>query len=112
MAATLDGSSLTFTRTCDLAYNKFAGYISGSGNYVSFFIPLNVKATNSVSFAYSNVVVYTSNGALDVTNIDTTTDPIIIICDLGVAVELKFKSTQSANRAVTVGIGTGSISIT
>ena len=79
-----------------------AAYITGSGNYIGLFIPMEVDTSKTYTVSISSGRAYMPDSMVEYnnTNFDTaycsvTNSPI------GLAVELKFRSTKTANRGAT-----------
>ena len=79
----------------------FAGYITGSGNYIDFFIPCDYdSAITSVSIsinANSNFVAYMSTTYYNAGGMSLANSSVQK-CKNGLLIEIKFTSTQTANR--------------
>lgn len=78
-----------------------AGYNTGSGNYVSAFIPINTNGkTITAVTATADTVVFTPSGRVPFSNA-----PVISVTSVfrnGVLVEITYPSTQTANVCASV----------
>ena len=90
-------------------FHIFAGYITGSGNYIDIFIPYNVDNINDVSSVTlgSSAVAYTPNDSLTMNN---ATAVSCAKCIGGVFAEFQLPSTQSL-RMVAASLRTSSFTI-
>ena len=80
------------------------GYISASGNYVEIGIPCAPPSSYS-NVTFSNldkVTIWTPTGTLASSTLDTSYSKLLYAGDYSCIVELKFSSTQTANRACTI----------
>lgn len=78
-----------------------AGYITGSGNYVDAFIPINTcgKTVTSIS-ASKNTSVFTIDGNIRFSSAPTIT--LVERTDFGLRIDVTLPSTQTPNRNATV----------
>lgn len=94
--------------TISLTNSIFAGHTSGSGNYVSFFLPYPVvSGVTSATYTKSTLNIYIDGGTLiQASGIDASYCGISQ-GDLGVMIELKFTSTQAINRNAVLRFDSG-----
>ena len=90
----------------EVVYSNYVtgAYVSGSGNYVEFCVPINTNATSgTITNLGTTLNVFIGNTRL--TNEVTLTDSSIVAIKDGYAqVELKLNSTQTANSVATVSL--------
>ena len=80
-------------------------YITGSGNYVSTFIPclLDKDISSATLTTFSGVNCYTPSGVLAIANFDTSYG-VFYIRDTGFSADFKFNTTQTPNISCTLNI--------
>lgn len=80
-------------------------YITGSGNYVSTFIPclLDKSISSATLKTFSGVNCYTPSGVLAINSFDTSYGAFVIRNN-GFSAEFKFKTTQTLNINCTLNI--------
>lgn len=81
------------------------GYITGSGNYVSTFIPclLDKGISSATLKTFSGVNCYTPSGVLTLSSFDTSYSGFNIMNN-GFSAEFKFNSTHTPNIPCTLNI--------
>ena len=81
-----------------------SGYITASGNYVNFCIPCAPPSSyTSVAFSdLDRLVIYTPGGQLASSTLDTSYSNLVYTGNYSCVIELKFSSTQTANRPCTI----------
>ena len=92
----------------NLAHSICAGYVTASGNYIDFFVPLLIDRTvTSITLtanpANPNDVRFfckSANYSLD--DIDTSVFSVVSIRKNGLRLELKFKTTKTASECAVV----------
>lgn len=90
----------------EVVYSNYVtgAYVSGSGNYVEFCIPINTKATSG-TITNLGTTLNVFIGSTRLTNEVTLSDSSIVAIKDGYAqVELKLNSTQTANSVATVSL--------
>lgn len=109
---TLRDSVYLTSGTYDLSGMMFPAYITASGNYVTFCIDKKQISISSVAISFgstdNSVMIYKADGYLTKSSIDTSYSHLEIFAN-AVKVELKFNSTQTANRMANILFGTASI---
>jgi hypothetical protein len=76
------------------------GYISGSGNYLEFFVPCNIDSSVTVASMtnLSTIVVYTQSRAYTSGSFDASYNLFeVVSAKNGIKCELKFNETQTTN---------------
>lgn len=107
------GSSLINIGDSVIVHGFFAGYNTGSGNYVSFFVPLNIS--DSVTGATAEPVGGTvcdvfSNGKAD--DVPLSSASITGVYPYGVQIELHYPSTKTINIAAVVCLPISGLKLT
>ena len=90
----------------EVVYSNYVtgAYVSGSGNYVEFCIPINTKATSG-TITNLGTTLNVFIGSTRLTNEVTLSDSSIVAIKDGYAqIELKLNSTQTANSVATVSL--------
>lgn len=83
-----------------------AGYITGSGNYVTCTIPMLNMANSATITAVGNVNVFTPEGAI-ANAVQLEQSSVVSLNHHGITVEFRLKTAQTANRPCTVQIASG-----
>ena len=87
--------------TNNIGHVMCAGYNTGSGNYVDFFVPINTNGKNITSASIaSNSAVYLSSKRVTFSSAPSVT--VQGFTNYGVRLELQYPSTQTANICATV----------
>lgn len=77
------------------------GYITGSGNYVTCTIPLLNTATSATLTNVGTIHLFTTSGIVE-NAVQLSQSSIVSLNNYGITVELRLKSSQTANRTCTV----------
>ena len=88
----------------------FAGFNTGSGNYVDFFIPIIISNTRTVSSVSFKGSVFFGTTRYNVSNI--TSVEVISVARNGLLCEFTYPSTQTQNVQAMVYAETLSITVT
>ena len=86
-------------------YGVYPGYITSTGNYFDFFIPITIPKECNVSLAIENAYIYkdSSNMPYNSNNFDTSYVKVLTNYGVGLRCELKYKTAQS-NAATSANI--------
>jgi len=90
----------------EVVYSNYVtgAYVSGSGNYVEFCIPINTKATSgTITNLGTTLNVFIGNTRLT-NEVSLAGSSIVAIKDGYAQIELKLNSTQTANSVATVSL--------
>lgn len=83
-----------------------AGYVTGSGNYVTCTIPLLNMANSATITGVGTVNIFTPEGAV-ANAVQLEQSSVVSLNHHGITVEFRLKTTQTANRPCTVQISSG-----
>lgn len=83
-----------------------AGYVTGSGNYVTCTIPLLNMATSATLTGVGTVNIFTPEGAV-ANAVQLEQSSVVSLNHHGITVEFRLKTAQTANRPCTVQVSSG-----